>query len=91
MWSASPWSCARDLAAVGVRVNTIIPGLFDTPIYGEGEAADQFKERLGAGCLFPKRLGYSSEYASLALELIRNSYMNGESVRIDSGMRMQPK
>lgn len=82
---------ARDLSAVGVRVNTIIPGLFDTPIYGEGEAADQFKERLGAGCLFPKRLGFASEYATLAAELIRNSYMNGESVRIDSGMRMQPK
>jgi NAD(P)-dependent dehydrogenase (short-subunit alcohol dehydrogenase family) len=82
---------ARDLAPVGVRVNTIIPGLFDTPIYGQGEAADQFKERLGAGCLFPKRLGFASEYASLASELIRNSYMNGESVRIDSGMRMQPK
>jgi NAD(P)-dependent dehydrogenase (short-subunit alcohol dehydrogenase family) len=82
---------ARDLAPVGVRVNTIIPGLFDTPIYGQGEAADQFKERLGVGCLFPKRLGFASEYASLASELIRNSYMNGESVRIDSGMRMQPK
>lgn len=82
---------ARDLAPVGVRVNTIIPGLFDTPIYGQGETADQMKEKLGAGALFPKRLGYASEYASLALELIRNSYMNGESVRIDSGMRMQPK
>lgn len=82
---------ARDLAAVGVRVNTIIPGLFDTPIYGEGEASEQFKEKLSAGCLFPKRLGFASEYASMATELIRNSYMNGESVRIDSGMRMQPK
>ncbi len=83
--------CARDLAPVGIRVNTIIPGLFDTPIYGEGESADQFKERLGAGCLFPKRLGFSEEYASMAIELLTNSYMNGESVRIDSGMRMQPK
>ncbi len=82
---------ARDLSPVGVRVNTIIPGLFDTPIYGEGEAAEQFKEKLSAGCLFPKRLGFASEYASLAAELIRNSYMNAESVRIDSGMRMQPK
>lgn len=83
--------CARDLAAVGIRVNTIIPGLFDTPIYGQGEASEQFKERLGVGTLFPKRLGDSAEYASLALELIQNSYINGESVRIDSGMRMQPK
>jgi NAD(P)-dependent dehydrogenase (short-subunit alcohol dehydrogenase family) len=83
--------CARDLAAVGVRVNTIIPGLFDTPIYGQGEASEQFKERLSVGTLFPKRLGDAAEYASLALELIRNTYINGESVRIDSGMRMQPK
>lgn len=83
--------CARDLAAVGIRVNTIIPGLFDTPIYGKGEWADQFKEKLGVGTLFPKRLGHAGEFASLALELIHNSYINGESVRIDSGMRMQPK
>ena len=82
---------ARDLAAVGVRVNTIIPGLFDTPIYGQGEASEQFKERLSVGTLFPKRLGFPEEYASLAVELLRNSYINGESVRADSGMRMQPK
>ncbi len=82
---------ARDLAAVGIRCNTIIPGLIDTPIYGEGEASEQFKERLSVGTLFPKRLGHASEYASLAIELLRNSYINGESVRIDSGMRMQPK
>ncbi len=82
---------ARDLAAVGVRVNTIIPGLIDTPIYGQGEAAEQFKEKLSAGTLFPKRLGHADEYASLAIELLTNSYINGESVRIDSGMRMQPK
>ena len=82
---------ARDLAAVGVRVNTILPGLIDTPIYGQGEASEQFKERLGAGVLFPKRLGYSEEFASLAVELLRNSYMNAESIRIDAGIRMQPK
>ena len=82
---------ARDLAPAGLRVNTIIPGLVDTPIYGTGEAADQFKEKLSAGTLFPKRLGHADEYASLAIELLRNSYINGESVRIDSGMRMQPK
>ena len=49
---------ARDLAVVGIRVNTILPGLVDTPIYGSGEAADQFKEKLGAAVLFPRRLGY---------------------------------
>src|SRR5487761_978268 len=56
---------ARDLAAVGVRVNTILPGLIDTPIYGSGEAASQFKERLGAGVLFPKRLGRPEEFARM--------------------------
>ena len=82
---------ARDLAAIGVRVNTILPGLIDTPIYGQGDFADQFKERLGAGVLFPKRLGYSKEFATLAVELVTNSYMNAESIRLDAGIRMQPK
>ena len=78
-------------AAVGVRVNTILPGLIDTPIYGEGEASAQFKERLQAGVLFPKRLGRSDEFATLAVELLANSYMNAESIRLDGGIRMQPK
>lgn len=82
---------ARDLSAVGVRVNTILPGLIDTPIYGTGEASEQFKERLGAGVLFPKRLGRAEEFATLAVELLSNSYMNAESIRIDAGIRMQPK
>ena len=82
---------ARDLAAVGVRVNTILPGLIDTPIYGQGEASEQFKERLGAGVLFPKRLGYPAEFATMAVELLTNSYMNAESIRVDAGIRMQPK
>ena len=82
---------ARDLAAIGVRANCILPGLIDTPIYGTGEASEEFKARLGAGVLFPKRLGYASEFASLAVELLANSYMNAESVRIDAGIRMQPK
>jgi NAD(P)-dependent dehydrogenase (short-subunit alcohol dehydrogenase family) len=82
---------ARDLSAVGVRVNTILPGLVDTPIYGTGPESDAFKERLGTGVLFPKRLGRPQEYASMAVELLRNSYMNGECVRVDAGIRMQPK
>jgi NAD(P)-dependent dehydrogenase (short-subunit alcohol dehydrogenase family) len=82
---------ARDLSAVGIRVNTILPGLIDTPIYGQGEASEQFKERLSAGVLFPKRLGRADEFATLAAELLRNSYMNAESIRIDGGIRMQPK
>jgi NAD(P)-dependent dehydrogenase (short-subunit alcohol dehydrogenase family) len=82
---------ARDLSVVGIRVNTILPGLIDTPIYGEGEAADEFKSRLGSGVLFPKRLGRAEEFASMALELLRNDYMNAAAVRLDAGIRMQPK
>jgi NAD(P)-dependent dehydrogenase (short-subunit alcohol dehydrogenase family) len=82
---------ARDLSVVGIRVNTILPGLIDTPIYGSGEAADQFKEKLGVAVLFPKRLGYPAEFASVAWELLANSYLNAETVRLDAGIRMQPK
>ena len=82
---------ARDLSAVGIRVNTIAPGLIDTPIYGQGEASEAFKEKLRKDVLFPHRLGTSEEFATLAVELATNSYMNGESIRIDGGIRMQPK
>jgi NAD(P)-dependent dehydrogenase (short-subunit alcohol dehydrogenase family) len=82
---------ARDLAAVGVRVNCIAPGLIDTPIYGQGEASEQFKEKLKRDVLFPKRLGSSEEFASMATELLANSYMNAEVIRVDGGVRMQPK
>ncbi len=82
---------ARDLSAVGIRVNTIAPGLIDTPIYGAGEASEQFKDRLKAGVLFPKRLGSAEEFATLAVELVTNGYMNAETIRIDGGIRMQPK
>jgi NAD(P)-dependent dehydrogenase (short-subunit alcohol dehydrogenase family) len=82
---------ARDLSVVGIRVNTILPGLVDTPIYGSGPEADAFKARLGTQVLFPPRLGRPEEFASMAVELLRNNYMNGASVRLDAGIRMQPK
>ncbi|MEZ5130417.1 MAG: SDR family NAD(P)-dependent oxidoreductase [Mycobacterium sp.] len=82
---------ARDLAAVGIRVNTVAPGLIDTPIYGQGEASEAFKAKLGQSVLFPHRLGKSEELASMVLELITNSYMNAEVVRVDGGIRMPPK
>ncbi len=82
---------ARDLSAVGIRVNTIAPGLIDTPIYGEGEGSDQFKANLGRNVLFPKRLGHASELASMVAELVTNDYMNGETLRVDGGIRMPPK
>jgi len=82
---------ARDLAAIGVRVNTIAPGLIDTPIYGQGEASEAFKANLGRSVLFPNRLGTPEEFATLALELVTNSYMNAEVIRVDGGIRMPPK
>jgi NAD(P)-dependent dehydrogenase (short-subunit alcohol dehydrogenase family) len=82
---------ARDLAAVGVRVNCIAPGLIDTPIYGQGEQSEAFKEKLKRDVLFPKRLGTAEEFASMALEFVTNTYLNAETLRVDGGVRMQPK
>ncbi len=82
---------ARDLSAQGVRVNTIAPGLIDTPIYGTGEKADAFKAKFGESVLFPHRLGTADELASMVVESITNDYMNGETIRVDGGIRMPPK
>jgi NAD(P)-dependent dehydrogenase (short-subunit alcohol dehydrogenase family) len=82
---------ARDLAVIGVRVSTILPGLIDTPIYGHGEGAEEFKAKLAHDVLFPKRLGRSEEFATLCAELLANSYLNAETIRIDAGARLQPK
>jgi NAD(P)-dependent dehydrogenase (short-subunit alcohol dehydrogenase family) len=82
---------ARDLSAVGVRVNCIAPGLIDTPIYGQGEGSEAFKDKLKRDVLFPKRLGSADEFATMATELLANSYMNAEVIRVDGGVRMQPK
>jgi NAD(P)-dependent dehydrogenase (short-subunit alcohol dehydrogenase family) len=82
---------ARDLSASGIRLNTVAPGLIDTPIYGEGEDAEAFKAKLGESVLFPKRLGVPEELASMVVECLTNSYMNGEVVRVDGGIRMPPK
>ena len=82
---------ARDLAAIGVRVNTVAPGLIDTPIYGEGEGSEAFKANLQKGVLFPQRLGYPDELASVVVECVTNSYLNAETIRVDGGIRMPPK
>ncbi|MBR8743599.1 SDR family NAD(P)-dependent oxidoreductase [Nocardiopsis sp. MG754419] len=82
---------ARDLAAVGVTVNTIAPGILETPIYGEGPESEDFKQRLAAPVPFPKRLGTAAEFARLARTLVEVSYVNGEVVRIDGALRMPPK
>jgi NAD(P)-dependent dehydrogenase (short-subunit alcohol dehydrogenase family) len=80
---------ARDLAREGIRVNTIQPGIFATPAMAR--ATPQMLEALGAMVPFPPRLGHAEEYASLALEIIRNGYFNGETVRLDGAIRMQPR
>ncbi len=80
---------ARDLMSEGIRVNTILPGIFSTPLMNA--APDNVKMALAASVPFPKRLGHPHEYASLALEMCRNSYFNGEDVRIDGAIRMAPR
>ena len=80
---------ARDLMAEGIRVNTILPGIFDTPLL---QAAPQnVKDALAASVPFPKRLGRPDEYAHLALTMVENGYFNGEDVRLDGGIRMAPR
>lgn len=80
---------ARDLASIGIRCNTIVPGLIHTPLF-EG-APDKVVEALAAQVLYPKRLGRADEIAHVAVMLIENEYMNGECVRMDGGIRMQPR
>jgi NAD(P)-dependent dehydrogenase (short-subunit alcohol dehydrogenase family) len=82
---------ARDLAAIGVRVLTICPGIIDTPIYGSGPESDAFKAQLAAPVPFPKRMGRASEFGQLVRALVENDYMNGEVIRFDGGIRFQPK
>jgi NAD(P)-dependent dehydrogenase (short-subunit alcohol dehydrogenase family) len=80
---------ARDLAREGIRVMTIQPGIFATPAMAG--ASPQMLESLSAMVPFPNRLGNPDEYASLALEMIRNGYLNGETIRLDGAIRMQPR
>jgi NAD(P)-dependent dehydrogenase (short-subunit alcohol dehydrogenase family) len=81
---------ARDLARHGIRVSTIAPGLIDTPIYDRVPNSEEFKAHLGTSVVYPKRLGTADEFARLALEVITNDYMNGETIRLDGAIRMPP-
>jgi NAD(P)-dependent dehydrogenase (short-subunit alcohol dehydrogenase family) len=80
---------ARDLSREGIRVNTIQPGIFHTPAMAR--ATPQMLEALGNMVPFPQRLGRAEEYASMALEIVRNGYVNGETIRLDGAIRMQPR
>jgi NAD(P)-dependent dehydrogenase (short-subunit alcohol dehydrogenase family) len=80
---------ARDLMSEGIRINTILPGIFETPLLAT--LPDNVRAALAASVPFPKRLGVPPEYAHLAISMIENGYFNGESVRLDGAIRMAPR
>ena len=80
---------ARDLMGEGIRVNTILPGIFDTPLLAR--LPEHVKSALAASVPFPKRLGHPDEYAALAEFMITTGYVNGECVRLDGAIRMAPR
>ena len=80
---------ARDLMSEGIRVNTILPGIFNTPLLAA--APQQVRDALAASVPFPKRLGRPEEFAALALTMIECGYFNGEDVRLDGAIRMAPR
>jgi NAD(P)-dependent dehydrogenase (short-subunit alcohol dehydrogenase family) len=80
---------ARDLAQYGIRVNTIAPGLFDTPLLAA--LPEEARQALGAGIPFPQRLGLPAEYAQLACQIVENRMLNGETIRLDGALRMPPR
>src|SRR5262245_36602088 len=80
---------ARDLAEIGIRVVTIAPGIFDTPLLAT--LPDPIRVSLGKQVPFPRRLGRPPEFAALALHIIENSMLNGETIRLDGAIRMQPR
>ena len=80
---------ARDLSSVGIRICTICPGTFDTPLLGR--LADDIKQSLAAAIPYPRRLGRSDEFAMLVEHIVVNPYLNGETIRLDGALRMAPK
>ena len=80
---------ARDLSREGIRINTILPGIFDTPLLAG--APEKVRQALGAQVPYPSRLGNPTEYANLAMTMIQNGYFNGEDVRLDGAIRMAPR
>ncbi len=83
---------ARDLMDVGIRINSVMPGIFATPLMlGMKDRNPQMWDQLNASVPFPKRLGHPEEFASLILEIARNSYLNGHQFRLDGAIRMPPR
>jgi NAD(P)-dependent dehydrogenase (short-subunit alcohol dehydrogenase family) len=80
---------ARDLSQYGIRVNTIAPGLFDTPLLAA--LPEEARRKLGAGVPYPQRLGRPAEYAQLACQIVENRMLNGETIRLDGALRMPPR
>jgi NAD(P)-dependent dehydrogenase (short-subunit alcohol dehydrogenase family) len=79
---------ARDLAAYGIRVIAIAPGLFDTPMFGMGHATDEMRAAAGANVPFPKRIGDPADFAQFVIDVVERDYLNGEVVRLDGGLRL---
>jgi NAD(P)-dependent dehydrogenase (short-subunit alcohol dehydrogenase family) len=80
---------ARDLASSGIRVVTIAPGLFDTPLLAA--LPEDARAALGASIPWPQRLGRPAEYAALAAHVVENRMLNGETIRLDGALRMAPR
>jgi len=80
---------ARDLSRTGIRVCTIAPGVFDTPLLAA--LPQENRDALGAGVPFPARLGQPADFALLACQIAENPYLNGETIRLDGALRMAPK
>src|SRR4030095_695523 len=80
---------ARDLAEIGVRVCTIAPGIFDTPLLGT--LPEPVRQSLGKQVPFPSRLGRPADSAALAAHIVENAMLNGETIRLDGAIRMQPR
>jgi NAD(P)-dependent dehydrogenase (short-subunit alcohol dehydrogenase family) len=80
---------ARDLAQFGIRVMTVAPGLFSTPLMKE--LPEEVQASLAASIPFPKRLGHPEEFAALACHIVTNTHLNGEVIRLDGGLRMAPR
>ena len=80
---------ARDLSQYGIRVNTIAPGLFDTPLLAA--LPQEARDKLGAGVPYPQRLGQPAEYAQLVGHIVENRMLNGETIRLDGALRMPPR